>query len=554
MHSHHNKQNSLPHHLGDRGRLRGLTLAAIAVAVALAPPQVVAATGSGVYAYTAQKGDSLIRIANRYLINPAEWQSLQVLNSLANPNAIGVGKTVLIPTSKMRTEPAPAKVMSVQGTVQANGSALAAGATLKEGDKITTGDGGFVTVKLADGSTLTVQSLSAVRLENARQLANTGGVTDSVVRLDSGRLETDVAKQRHAASRYEIRTPTSNMGVRGTKFRVGADESGTKAQSEVVEGRVAVTAAAPGAGGSEMALNGGFGTIAELGKAPLPPIELLPQPSLANAPARVATSAVAFNFAPVEKAAKYRAQIARDKDFKEVVVSRVANDPSVTFDGVTAGAYYLSVRAIDNLGLEGKDAVHPFRVKSFPVAPALGDKAVGTNLGTRPGNASMLTSPAVGFAWPAAPDAKTYHLQVARDAGFANKVIEERGLEAPVLPKLATLTPGTYYWRVASIDADGDASKFSTVSSFTVSSPAVQLQKTQVSGSSAAFSWTGEASAKYQLQVATDENFRNVVAVKEVTGTQIKLSDLARGFYFARVRVVGEAAGPWSQRQSVEIY
>ncbi len=513
-----------------------------------------AATDNRNYTYTAQKGDSLIKIANRFLVNPADWATLQQLNGMKNPHAVAVGSPILIPAAAMRTEPALVKVLSVQGAVQANGSNLAAGATLKEGDKVTTGESGFVTVKLADGSTLTVQSLSAVRLENMRQLANTGGVGDSIVRLESGRLETDVAKQRNAAARYEIRTPTSNMGVRGTKFRVGADETGKRAQSEVIEGRVAVSSATPVAGATEMGLNGGFGTIAELGKAPLPPIELLPSPALTGAPERVATTAVAFAFSAVEKASKYRSQIARDKEFKQVVVSRVTDGPSVSFDGVDQGEYFLSVRAVDGLGLEGKDAVHGFRVKKFPLAPALADTKAGAALATRPGNASTLTSPSVSFAWPAGAEAKSYHLQVARDASFATTVIEERGLVAPLLPKIASLKPGTYYWRVASTDSDGDVSKFSTVSSFSISSPAVQLLKTKITGASAAFAWTGESAGMYQLQLATDENFRNVVSVKEVQGNQLKLGDLSRGFYFARVRVVGDAPGAWSERQSIEIY
>ena len=61
------------------------------------------------------------------------------------------------------------------------------------------------------------------------------------MKLESGRIETGVAKQKNSGARYEIRTPTSNMGVRGTMFRVGADESGKRGQGEVVEGLVAVT-------------------------------------------------------------------------------------------------------------------------------------------------------------------------------------------------------------------------------------------------------------------------------------------------------------------------
>lgn len=537
-----------------RLKVSALTFSLLAAFVLTNSPFARAAADNRIYMHTAEPGDSLIKIGKRFLIEPANWPMLQQLNNLSNPHAIGLGKQIMIPTSAMRSEPAMVKVMSVQGTAQANGGSVTPGATLKEGDKLTTGDNGYVTIKLADGSTLTVQSLSAVRLENMRQLSNTGGVGDAVVRLESGRLETVVAKQRNAASRYEIRTPTSNMGVRGTIFRVGADETGKRAQSEVLEGRVAVTSSTPAPGATELGLNGGYGTIAELGKAPLPPIELLPKPSLASAPVRLASTGVAFSFPPIDKAAKYRSQVARDKSFNEIIASRVTDGPNVNFDGIDIGDYYLSVRAVDNLGLEGMDAVHGFRVKKFPTAPALVSGRQGSGLATRPGNTSVLTSPGVSFAWPATAEAKTYQLQVARDANFSNKVLDERGLDTPALNKLTNLSPGNYFWRVASVDVDGDSSGFSSVSTFSVTIPAVQLLKTQISGSNATFSWGGDASATYQLQLATDENFRNIVAAKDVRGTQVKVGDLARGFYFARVRVAGDVPSAWSERQSIEIY
>lgn len=338
------------------------------------------------YSHTTAQGDSLLSIANKHLTDRRDWQSLQKLNAIKNPNAIPVGSRIKIPVDAMRMEPASVKVVSVQGAADASGKPIKVGEIFNEGSKLATGADGFVTLQLADGSVLTVQSKSTVRLENARQFANSGGVTDSIIRLDAGRVETTVAKQRNSGARYEIRTPTSNMGVRGTVFRVAAEggdtSSSARASSEVLEGRVAVK----GTGtvkSADIALNQGFGTVAEANKAPLPPIKLLAAPVTRALPKRVNESTIEFKFSADAnadaiananaKAKKYRGQLARDKAFKNPVADVLAEiqdgAATIRFAPIAVGEYFLRVRAIDGLGLEGNNGEHTFNVVRQLAAP-----------------------------------------------------------------------------------------------------------------------------------------------------------------------------------------
>ncbi len=142
------------------------------------------------YVYQAVQGDTLIKLANRFLSNKNDWQTLQTHNALKEPNRISVGTAIRIPVVAMRTDPAPAVVMASKGRVESGAEPVTSGMKLREGDAIKTGDDGFVTILLADGSTIAVQAKSILRIERARQLTNTDGVLDSIVRLDSGRLET----------------------------------------------------------------------------------------------------------------------------------------------------------------------------------------------------------------------------------------------------------------------------------------------------------------------------------------------------------------------------
>jgi hypothetical protein len=508
------------------------------------------------YTYTTIQGDNLISVAKKHLIDRGDWQSLQKINAIKNPNAMPVGSRIKIPADAMRMEPASVKVVSVQGSADANGNPIKGGEVFNEGTKLATGGDGFVTLQMADGSLLTVQSKSSVRLENTRQFVNSGGVTDSIVRLDSGRVETTVAKQRNSGARYEIRTPTSNMGVRGTVFRVGA-ESGeanssasgvARASSEVLEGRVAVagTGSVKSAG---VALSQGFGTVAEANKAPLPPIELLPAPPTANLAKRVNDSAIEFKFAAIAKAKKYRGQLARDKAFKnpvaDVLVDIQAGTATIRFSPIALGEYFLRVRAIDGLGLEGNNGEHTFSVVRQLAAPAI---------------ASALTD--AKFAWNAVPGAATYHLQISTDEKFASLLIDEPALKTTGFTPVKALPFGNYFWRVAGIEQGGAIGVFSAPQSLIVIGAPVPFAPPTVDGARATFTWTGNAALLYQLQIARDEWFHDIVLTRQVNGNLFTVDDLRKGFYFTRVRAIrlagenqiAEALTPWSATRNIDVY
>lgn len=504
----------------------------------------------------AAPGDNLLGIASKHLIERRDWQSLQKLNAIKNPNAILVGSRIKIPVAAMRMEPASVKVISVQGSADASGTPIKVGEIFNEGTKLATGADGFVTLQLADGSVLTVQSKSSVRLENTRQFVNSGGVTDSVIRLDAGRVETTAAKQRNTGARYEIRTPTSNMGVRGTVFRVATEggdiTSSARASSEVLEGRVSV-AAVPSGGGAvksaDVALNQGFGTVAEANKAPLPPIELLAAPATAGLAKRVNDSDIKFEFSADAKAKKYRGQLARDKAFKnpvaDVLVDIQDRVATIRFAPVAVGNYFLRVRAIDNLGLEGNNGEHAFTVMRQLAAPAT-KAAFAENQ----------------FVWTAVPGAAVYRLQVSTDEKFATAFIDERALPTASFTPNKILGYGTYFWRVAAIDEGGAVGLFSAPQNLIVLGAPPPLEVPRVDGTRVTFAWTGNVALLYQLQIARDEWFHDIVTTKQVTGNFAAVDDLSKGFYFARIRAIRrsseaeavESLTPWSATRNIDVY
>jgi len=506
------------------------------------------------YTYVTQKGDTLLKIAGRFLSKRHDWQSLGKLNAIAEPTHIPIGTRIRIPVPAMRAEQSGATVEAVQGSAESSRGRLEANGHVAEGESIKTGEGGFVTLRLADGSTLSLPPKSQIELTNARQFANTGGVTDTVVKLGAGRVESIVAKQKSGASRYEVRTATSNMGVRGTVFRAATDAAGTQSGSEVVEGAVGVGATAVVPGAKELALPAGYGTITEAGKAPLPPVELLPAPELSGLPAQAAAGPLAFRYQPVAGAVSYRTQIARDAEFRDVLAENVGAEPAARFDRISAGVYFLRARGIDKLGLEGRDAVRPLAVEAETAAPtSLRVVSADAVAGDR---ATVLTrSPFSEFSWAAVDGARAYHFQIARDEAFAAKVIDDPAIAEPHYQSKIPLPPGNFWWRVAGVGASGRAGAFSAPQAFLVASN-LHMDTPRVEGSNVTLRWDGVAGAGYQLQLGGDEYFRKVVREVSVDEPSARLEMLPNGFYFARVRLQGGGAhyGPWSNVEPVEIY
>ena len=503
------------------------------------------------YVYQAVQGDTLIKLANRFLSNKHDWQTLQTHNALKEPNRISVGTAIRIPVVAMRTEPAPAVVMASKGRVESGAETVTSGMKLREGDAIKTGDDGFVSILLADGSTIAVQAKSILRIERARQLTNTDGVLDSIVRLDSGRLETRAARQKGSAARFEIRTPTSNMGVRGTIFRVAADETGNKGQGEVTEGLVGVESASTDAAAPSKALGlaAGFGSIVEAGKAPSAPVALLAAPDLKSLPPRAAKATVSFTFPPVGNAVAYRGQIAADAKFTRLIADASATSPTLRFTDLPDGELFFRARGVDVLGLEGNDAAHAFQIAARPFAPAL----------QLPPESGRMNNGNVRFVWKPAGEAVSYRLQVAEREDFAKPITDKPALSVPAYAIEVPLKSGAYVWRVASINAKGAIGPWSDAQRFDVRATAPLLRPKH--GRKNIVLLLDGGANQYQVQVARDECFSKIVLDRVAAGADVELTGLGVNVYYVRLRTVAVNAGAvptegglWSETGTLEVY
>ena len=131
-------------------------------------------------------------------------------------------------------------------------------------------------------------------------------------------------------------------------------------QSEVLEGSVRLQPHAPGTTPAKpVAVARGYGAAVRNDGSVSGVRELLAAPQL-SAPERSGGGGWTSTFAPVAGAQRYLVRVSRDADGTLPVSSAAFPTNDIRFTAPGPGTYYVSVRAIDELGLGGADATATF--------------------------------------------------------------------------------------------------------------------------------------------------------------------------------------------------
>jgi len=495
--------------------------------------------------YTVRPGDNLWNVTADYLTRMDYWPKLQRLNGVADPEHLPPGMKLRIPITWLKRLPATARVVSVQGQVHAviaaNGQTIPVDSELllQTGDTLLTGPNSTATLEFGDSSRVLLQAGSELRMEALSAYGQTRFV-DTRIRLQQGRVESQVAPRSVAGPRYEIRTPAATSAVRGTRYRLGLDPTTATAGAEVLEGAVTFRGRQ-----TTRKVEQGFGALAKTGQAPLPPAPLLPPPSVAELPPVVTRVPIQWNFPAVKGAVAYRAQIAPTDQFETLLFDGVAPTPAVRGPDVPDGDYVARMRGIDGRGLEGRDAQYRFRVHARPEPPFL----------MQPVHRSAVLAATLRFEWSEPQKAAAYHFQLAEDERFAKLSLDRPDYTASRLTPEQPLEPGSYYWRVAVRDSSGRQGPFSDPQSFRLQ-PTLQLQPPEVTADALTFRWSaGLPGQQYEFQLARDIHFEDMTVSRRVSEPQLSIPRPESGFHYLRIRTL-EAdgdAGPYGPVQRIDV-
>lgn len=487
--------------------------------------------------YLTYPGDTLSQIGQTYLKNMRDWPKVQAVNGVSIPEHLPVNTRIKIPVELLKVTPAPVTVTAVTGNVRYKSGdgpfhPLAGGTLLNGGENVLTGPRSSATYRFADGSVLTQQAFSKLSFGRLAAYGKTGMVSTELS-LDSGRLEARAGKQLPPAGGFEVKTVVAVAGLRGTDFRLNVGEDGKSLRSEVMEGTVNVAAQ-----GKEVGVETGYGTVVEAGKPPEAPRPLLMPPSETGLDPLIERLPLSFTWQPVAGARAYRAQVARDAAFSEVLLDDVTAEPGITWqDNLPDGKYMLRIRAIDSAGLEGGNRDHAFELDARPLPPDL--------LSPLPGERRYQNE--VEFSWAAAAEGHGYVLQIAPTPEFGNGLIERR--LASVVRHGESLPEGDWHWRLASVDESGKQHAWGEPRAFRVQPlPSPPEASAHAEAGQGQFAWgESKGAARYGLEVGAAADL-SAAQVKLETDANHVAVPLKSGKYYWRMRAieVDGQPGAWS--------
>ncbi len=421
--------------------------------------------------YVTREGDTLYDIADRYLRDPHDWVVLSGLNHVPAPRRMPAGIALRLPADKLRHDPESARVIATSGPAEhAFGKnpyvPLTAGTLLGEGDRIRTGQDGFVTLELPDGTHVSVSQDGLLDIGTLRRTPLTGA-GDRILDLRHGEVESQVTHATRKDDRFQIRSPSVVAGVRGTRFKVAYDGDARTTAVEVLDGAVGVDpsgnhahSAAPAPGvplqASAQLVKASFGSITRAGGAIGAPVELLPAPALTE-PAKVQDGkTVAFDLVPAARATGYRVQIARDADQLDLIRDLRVKAPHADFGELADGTYFVRIAAIDANGLEGLPQVYAFERRQLGLAASAAPRA-----GSRD----------YEFRWfVSRSNVETrFRFVLSATADLRHPIVDRTDLMGGQLV-VSDLPAGVYYWTIVAEQFENGRfyAKSSSVRSFTL--------------------------------------------------------------------------------------
>ncbi|RZI93943.1 MAG: iron dicitrate transport regulator FecR, partial [Variovorax sp.] len=429
-------------------------------------------------------------------------------------------------------------------------AAVTKDSVLGEGARIEVPNDGYLRLRLADGSVVRVLAGSDVELRRMRRKKGTDHF-EAIIDVRRGKVESEVAPQKPGRV-FEIHAPGAVASVRGTHFDVSVDSDG-RVGTSVTEGKVQLQPK-PKAGrraARGTLVQAGHGVVLD-SDGKLGERRALPAaPDLSTLPARVEdASLLRLDFAALPGAVGgYEVRIARDEALHQVVRNGVSKNGRIEFLALDDGVYTLGVRALDAEGLVGPESRRTLTVQAHPVPP----------LYQSPQPGARVTSDSIQLLCSQTTSAEWVHLQVARDAGFSQPSIDQPRLAACRFG-IASLPPGDYFWRLASVMRSADGSErhgpFAAPQRFSVAAtPSIGNIFVIDGNENPTLSWQTTPGQTFRAQLARDEAFTDVVREADLAQPSWALGNLPRGNYFVRLqaRDASGLAGPFSPARKLRI-
>lgn len=363
--------------------------------------------------HTVGKGDTCASIAQKYYGDARLVEVLHKANpaigALPPPHNLKEGTIMIVPPKPGTNEAPDARLTTVRNRVDVLTPETRPGKPkdpLYRGNRVSTEASSSADVTFRDESqvklgerTLVVilgDANSAARKDAAAAPVETSLVTGNLRAFMSPKTKAPIA----------VQTPAATVKVTGGEAQVGSDDKKT-ARLAVYAGNSSISAQ-----GTTRDVVLGFGSKAELGKAPTVPKPLPPAPVWSKLPQRVlldrgtGAPSIIGEYAeapnPVTKASEWRVQVSTDDKFRELVVDALVPVATHRFEGKTPGPgrYWIRVSAIDDDHFEGP---YGDAARVLVVHPVVTAEGTGRKIELEPAGAPCMRIGNVHLTWVKAP-------------------------------------------------------------------------------------------------------------------------------------------------------
>ena len=244
------------------------------------------------------------------------------------------------------------EVIGFQGNITVNGTRLDNSVTRfnAHNAKINVAGDGMFNGKLEDGSYIQLVENSAVHINEARRNKEAFKIRTRFT-LDTGQIIRDIPEVETITDySSSLITDSVNIGIRGTRYAAIADDKITRTM--LYHGAVELEKE----GHTNLSLKQGYGTVTELNKAPEPPVKLPPPPTNLSSDDgdRIVTRHWNISWEAVAGAHSYHVEVARDKQFRNLVARKKSESNHIVIDDLPYDArFYWRVASVDERKLRG---------------------------------------------------------------------------------------------------------------------------------------------------------------------------------------------------------
>lgn len=312
--------------------------------------------------YVVRPDENLYLISQQHISSPHTWADLARNNNIADPYLLQIGQRLHIPVAWLAAKPAAAKLTQFSGVVQIAGltttwQAANKDALLQTGHRIKLGHNSSATLRFADDSELVLQPDTELALDTVSLYAG-GRMTDTRLRLQSGRVEVRANPKGLPHHKLDVITPSAITAVRGTEFMVETQDD--QSITQTTEGKVELL----NAKGSTL-VPAGYGSQVKIGQAPIEPTVTPPSPTLLQATSRFTDFPIHFAAEPKNGATGWVTQAGPSNDRQMVTISKQIKTPSPYFElgPLGNGTFKLRTWYIDSQGMPSNITQHTFEIQ-----------------------------------------------------------------------------------------------------------------------------------------------------------------------------------------------